>query len=239
MTDDSSPRIALSRNGPLQVTGLARMTNSRGEAITTRRSMVLCRCGASKTKPFFDGTHASIGFDDGKAEDRTPDQLDTYAGEQLKVLDNRGVCSHAGYCTSGLPRVWRAGTEPWIEPDAAPPEDVTRVIRRCPSGALAWEAGGILHDSFGSEAEVRVSRDGPYWVRGGIALEDVAFGEGASREHFALCRCGLSRNKLFCDGSHWYAGFKDDEALTISRANTAPSSDAARRVQPGRCRSPT
>ena len=234
MNDEPVPRIALRKNGPLRVTGLHRMVNSRGETIATKKVMVLCRCGASKTKPFCDGTHASIGFDDTKAADRTPDQLDTYGGSQLKILDNRGVCSHAGYCTSGLPQVWRMRTEPWIDPDVAPAEDVVRVIRQCPSGALAWEEGGIRHDNFHSEAEVQVSRDGPYRVRGGIALEGVEFGEGASREHFALCRCGSSRNKPFCDGSHWYDGFKDDEALTISRANKSPSGDETAWVTVGR-----
>ena len=33
--------------------------------------------------------------------------------------------------------------------------------------------------------------------------------EGASAEHYALCRCGQSRNKPFCSGMHWYAGFRD------------------------------
>ena len=236
MSDDSTPRIAPLKNGPLRVSGLQRLINSRGEPIATKAAMALCRCGASKTKPFCDGTHASVGFDDTKADDRTPDRLDTYAGAQLKVLDNRGVCSHAGYCTSGLPQVWRMRTEPWIDPDAAPAEDVVRVIRQCPSGALAWEEGGTRHDSFGGEAEVQVSRDGPYWVRGGVALEDVAFGEGASREHYVLCRCGHSHNKPFCDGSQWYAGFKDDEALTISRANATASGDQTTwvRGRPGR-----
>ena len=38
---------------------------------------------------------------------------------------------------------------------------------------------------------------------------DVPFGDGASREHYTLCRCGQSKNKPFCDGAHWNAGFRD------------------------------
>ncbi len=44
--------------------------------------------------------------------------------------------------------------------------------------------------------------------------------EGASAEHYALCRCGQSRNKPFCSGMHWYAGFRD------------PVPDAAREPTP-------
>ena len=44
---------------------------------------------------------------------------------------------------------------------------------------------------------------------GGIGLDGTKFGVGASREHFTLCRCGASKNKPFCDGSHWEAKFKD------------------------------
>ena len=56
---------------------------------------------------------------------------------------------------------------------------------------------------------VTVTDDGPYAVTGGIELVGVAFGEGASHEHYTLCRCGASKNKPFCDGSHWQVGFRD------------------------------
>jgi CDGSH-type Zn-finger protein len=42
-----------------------------------------------------------------------------------------------------------------------------------------------------------------------VELVDVPFGEGASREHYTLCRCGASKNKPFCDGTHWSIGFRD------------------------------
>src|SRR5438552_1861532 len=57
--------------------------------------------------------------------------------------------------------------------------------------------------------KVLVTDSGPYAVCGGIELMSVEFGEGASREHYTLCRCGASANKPFCDGSHWRIGFKD------------------------------
>jgi CDGSH-type Zn-finger protein len=56
---------------------------------------------------------------------------------------------------------------------------------------------------------VVVADNGPYEVSGGIELMNVAFGDGASREHYTLCRCGASANKPFCDGSHWKVEFRD------------------------------
>ena len=57
---------------------------------------------------------------------------------------------------------------------------------------------------------VTVTKDGPYAITGGIELADQPRGEGASTEHYTLCRCGGSKNKPFCDGTHWQSGFKDE-----------------------------
>ena len=58
---------------------------------------------------------------------------------------------------------------------------------------------------------VTVSKNGPYFVIGGIELLEESFGEGASKEHYTLCRCGASKNKPFCDGTHWEIKFKDEK----------------------------
>jgi len=207
------------KNGPLQVKDLQKFTNSRGEAIEARPSLALCRCGASKKKPFCDGTHTRIGFTDEKSEDRAPDQKDSYKGQSIVIHDNRGICSHAGFCTDNLPSVFRIGKEPWIDPNAANIEEIKRVIRMCPSGALSYSENETEINDFSSDAEIIVSPNGPYRVKGGIEISDVNLGDRASLEHYTLCRCGKSGNKPRCDGSHWYAAFKDDEALTISAAN--------------------
>ena len=56
---------------------------------------------------------------------------------------------------------------------------------------------------------VTVTKDGPYAVSGGVELAGVTFGDGAPKGHYTLCRCGASRNKPFCDGTHWEIGFRD------------------------------
>ncbi len=74
-------------------------------------------------------------------------------------------------------------------------------------------AGAAQQAGTGAEA-IEVTRDGPYRVTGAIPLSDghgsdEHRNEGASREHYALCRCGHSQNKPFRSGMHWYARFRD------------------------------
>jgi len=185
---DQTPTITPAGNGPLIVSGLKEFRNSRGETIKAKAKMALCRCGASKTKPFCDGTHTKIGFTDEKSPDRVPDQLDTYEGDGITILDNRGVCSHFGACTSCLPSVWLQGTEPWIDAKGADKQEIIETIRQCPSGALSYIEDGETKNAFHETPEIQIDRNGPYLVRGGVGLEDVAFGDGASLEHYALCR---------------------------------------------------
>ena len=220
-SDGDGPVITLSKNGPLIVKGLERFTNSRGDVIETKKMMALCRCGASETKPFCDGTHSKIDFTDEKLDGRQPDRRDSYAGKTITIHDNRGICAHAGACTDGLKTVWRMDTEPWIDPDGAEAKAIIDTIARCPSGALSYTIDEVEHRDLEGPPAIQVSKDGPYHVSGGVGLEGVDWGEGASQEHFALCRCGQSKNKPFCDGSHWYAKFTDDEALTVAAAEAA------------------
>ena len=218
MTSETTPTIRCAKNGPLLVEGLQKLTNSFDEDIPTKPTLALCRCGASKNKPFCDGTHDPVGFSEEKQEGRVPDQRDTYEGSAITIYDNRGICSHAGYCTSGCPAVWRMKTEPWIDADGADVDTIIHTIEQCPSGALSYALDGVEHRDREREPEVHISKDGPYFIRGGVELQDVAWGDGASREHYTLCRCGGSKNKPFCDGTHWYIDFKDDERQTHGSA---------------------
>lgn len=224
MSDDRPrPRISFVEDGPIRIADLDDFRNSRGDAIEARKALSLCRCGHSSRKPFCDGTHKRVGWTDERSEDRVADRLDRYEGERITVRDNRGQCSHAGFCDGGLPSVWNPAREPWIDPDAEDPEAIRATIRRCPSGALAWEQDDESVTAWHDDPSVQVTRDGPYYVRGGVELEGTETGEGVGREHYALCRCGQSRNKPFCDGTHWYAGFRDDEGCTIAAAARADS----------------
>ena len=207
------PVIEPSENGPYMVKHLTSLINSKGESIQTKETIALCRCGGSANKPFCDGTHTKIGFSSEKQSDGSMNKRDNYVGKQTKITihDNRGICAHAGKCTDGLPSVWRMRVEPWIDADAADIDAIIDTIRLCPSGALSYSIDAVEHRNQKREPVITVSKDGPYHVAGCIKLNNAVWGEGASTEHYTLCRCGASKNKPFCDGSHWHVKFQDEK----------------------------
>lgn len=209
MTD--KPIIEPVVNGPLLVRNLGDFRNSSGDAIETKPVMLLCRCGGSSNKPFCDSTHHKIGFKSDKSNDRLPDRLDDYAGKKITIHDNRCVCAHAKFCTDNSPAVFDVKAKPWIHPDADEPEKTARTIRMCPSGALSYTKDGILYKDQDREPAIIVSKNGPYYVVGGIELKDTSGVKPESKEHYTLCRCGASKNKPFCDGAHWDINFRDDD----------------------------
>ncbi len=205
------PTIEGRENGPLVVKGLGRLTNSQGGELEVKPVMALCRCGGSANKPFCDGTHKSNGFTSARLSDGSKDRRRNYAGRKITIHDNRGICAHAGHCTEGLAGVFNSEASPWINSDGATVDEIIAVVRRCPSGALSYSIDGVEATDPGGEPAVAVSKDGPYEVSGHMELIGAPFASGASHEHYTLCRCGASKNKPFCDGSHWDAEFKDDK----------------------------
>lgn len=128
--------IQASSNGPYLVTNPGGVTDWLGRPLPIRPQLALCRCGASAIMPSCDGACARIGFTDGKDPKRVPDRRDTHVGADVTVLDNRGSCAHAGFCTDRLAAVFHAGQEPFVDPNGAAAEDIVRAVRACPSGAL-------------------------------------------------------------------------------------------------------
>jgi CDGSH-type Zn-finger protein len=202
------------------------LRNSKGEPLSTVTGVALCRCGASNNKPFCDGTHATIGFSsenkgtvkDGSGEEKKVIKYKRkdYVGKKIIVHDNRRICSHAAECVNNLPSVFRLNARPWIDPDGANVEEIINTIRKCPSGALSYSIDGIEHrDQNDRNPMVTVSKDGPYLITGGIELiggdanNTIQFGDGSSKEHYTLCRCGASNNKPFFDSMHKVINFKD------------------------------
>ena len=209
MRSEKKTSITPTPDGPYLVNGLKIFANKKGR-IETKATMALCRCGESANKPFCDGTHAKISFSSSEIEGRIEDKRYDYQGKSITIHDNRSICAHAGHCTDGLAAVFRLREEPWIHPDAASATEIIATIQRCPSGALGYTVDNVEHRDQDRDPMVTVTKDGPYAVTGGIELVDQPLGEGASTEHYTLCRCGGSKNKPFCDGTHWHIEFKDE-----------------------------
>lgn len=216
-----APTIRLESNGPLLVVNVDDVHDWLGRALASTPITALCRCGQSATKPYCDGSHAK-GFDDAKDPNRVPDRQDTYVGQQVTILDNRGTCQHSGLCTDRIATAFRTGKEPFVAPSGGRMDELIRAVRDCPSGALSYAIDGVearadvdRHDS--RPPSIEVTKDGPYRVSGGVRLtgangDEVPRNAGASLEHFALCRCGHAQNKPFCSGMHWYVDFHDPVA---------------------------
>lgn len=210
MTDATpKPTIEMKPDGPCVVTGITDFRNSQGEAIPVEPVMYLCRCGGSANKPFCDGTHKKIGFSGARTSDAAKNETRDYQGKRVTIHDNRFFCSHAAHCTHYAPGAFAVARKPWIDPDGEEPERLIETIKKCPSGALSYTKDGVLYRDQQRPPAIAIEKNGPYLVTGGPALAtDVP---PPSPEHYTLCRCGHSKNKPYCDGSHWDAGFKDDK----------------------------
>jgi CDGSH-type Zn-finger protein/truncated hemoglobin YjbI len=217
---DATLALRISYNGPYLYSGDASLMDHLGQPVTDDRPVALCRCGRSLSKPFCDGSHVAAEFTGIKDRHRVPDRRDIYQGQAAVIFDNRGLCAHSGFCTDRLKGVFHLDEEPFVTPSGARLDEIIRAVRRCPSGALSYGLDGQEvreHVDQPRPPNVEVSRNGPYRITGTIPLLDergatAARPQGASLEHYSLCRCGSSLNKPFCSGMHWSVNFMDPVA---------------------------
>lgn len=210
MSSEIDANITPVPNGPYIVKNLKKLSNMKG-GIEVVGTFALCRCGVSANKPFCDGSHENNGFSSDKVHDRLDDKKEAYIGRNITIYDNRSLCAHAGYCTDNLATVFRMKQEPWINSDAGTIEDIIATINKCPSGALSYSVNDANERDVDKAPAIIVAPNGPYIASGRIELTDTTWGDGALKEQFTLCRCGASKNKPFCDGSHWAIKFTDDK----------------------------
>ena len=193
-------------NGPLIVKGLHQIKNTDGQSIETDATIALCRCGASKNKPFCDGAHAKINFNDKKITNRPLDKERAYYGQKITIHDNRRICSHAAFCIHKFAEVFDLNKRPWINPDGADVDVIIKAIDQCPSGALSYTRDESHYRDIKRQPAIEIEKGGPYYITGEIKIKND--NQPPSKEHYALCRCGASKNKPFCDGSHYETHFE-------------------------------
>ncbi len=156
-----------------------------------------------------------------------------YEGKDITVTYDVERCIHAAECVRGLPAVFNPDNRPWIDPDAASADEVVEAVGRCPTGALQYlrdhgsgagepavetaaagaaaaEVGATNDASPADCATIDVSSNGPLLIAGKIMLGLSSGAEPLKMTSVALCRCGHSSNKPYCDGSHAATGFVAD-----------------------------
>ena len=216
----SEKQIRIMPNGPYLVHGdvplrsKQQITSEHGEPLTWRTGdtqetnvpYALCRCGGSDNKPFCDGTHARQDFDGTETAptDAYASRASRLGGTNITVFDDRGICQHAGFCGNKASNIWKmvGDTE-----DSVVRGQVMAMIERCPSGALTFEVDGAALEPD-LPVEVAATENGPLWVTGSVPVERSDGESFETRPRVTLCRCGESKNKPLCDGTHNEIGFK-------------------------------
>jgi uncharacterized Fe-S cluster protein YjdI/CDGSH-type Zn-finger protein len=132
-----------------------------------------------------------------------------YPGAAADVHWDGRLCIHISECGRAKNDLFVAGRQPWCQPDLVSPAEVADVVSRCPSGALTYDRkDGGPEESAESANVVTVMYNGPLYVRGDLEVDGAASDMSGVRYRAALCRCGQSKNKPFCDGGHKDAGFE-------------------------------
>lgn len=132
-----------------------------------------------------------------------------YANNAIEVLWEPKLCIHVRNCVRGLARVFDAERRPWVDVDAADAEAIAATVLTCPTGALHFRRldGGAQEEPL-PEIAIEPRPNGPLFVRGRVQIVDEEGLLIRQDTRVALCRCGASANKPFCDSSHRQVGFR-------------------------------
>lgn len=173
----------------------------------------LCRCGKSSTPPFCNGNHVKYGFDGTETADRRDyvQRVQVIEGEAIDLLDD-DRCAFARFCHKHRGDVWTLTEN---SGDAESRREAEEAAGQCPTGRLTiMSKEGRLQEPH-LEPSISIVQDhtngvsAGLFVTGGIALEDPSGEPYELRNRMALCRCGESENKPFCDASHINADYQD------------------------------
>lgn len=128
-----------------------------------------------------------------------------YVNKDLTVIWKPDLCIHSAKCFHGLPKVFNPTVRPWITPTGVSQEEIIVQVKKCPSGALSYELNTTPTETMETQNDITritVSNKGPYLVKGKFVFVDRDGKEELKEGNIALCRCGASSNKPFCDGTH-------------------------------------
>ena len=133
-----------------------------------------------------------------------------YDKGELTVHWEPATCIHSEKCWRGLPEVFKPKEKPWIQVDNATVQSIMDQVDKCPSGALSYTRAGANEKTEKSgTTEVEVSSGGPYVIKSNVEIVHTDGQREKRSKVTALCRCGASKNKPYCDGSHQKIDFSD------------------------------
>jgi len=145
--------------------------------------------------------------------DQNP-RIPVYEGKKITILYEDRLCMSASECNRAKGGLFMKGRNPWCDPDIMGPDEAAEIVRRCPSGALTY----IRKDGGPQEAPVPrntmlVTNNGPLYLQGDLKIDGAKPGMEGTRLRAALCRCGRSQEKPFCDDAHEEPLFDDSGAV--------------------------
>ncbi|MDR2703301.1 MAG: CDGSH iron-sulfur domain-containing protein [Cellulomonadaceae bacterium] len=222
----SGPHIQVTKSGPYQVTGHIPLDEQiihqvhlhnefmPGREIPQADVYSLCRCGGSHNAPFCDGTHMRNHFEGTETADMRPfaDRIaDTAVGHTMTLLDD-DRCAYVRFCHREPGDVWQL-TENDNNPENR--HEAIVGVSQCVAGRLVEvdKDGNPIEKPY--QPEIVILQDqpesvsGPIWVKGPIPMTSAEGKEYEVRNRMALCRCGRSDDKPFCDATHVRTEFRD------------------------------
>lgn len=128
-----------------------------------------------------------------------------YSNDEITITWDSKICYHSEVCVKNLPEVFNIKNKPWVNVDGSSKEKIEELIGKCPSGALRFRLNNeenMTTESSDQKTKISCAKNGPLLVKGEIFLEDGDGNKIETSQNVALCRCGASTNKPFCDGSH-------------------------------------
>jgi uncharacterized Fe-S cluster protein YjdI len=132
-----------------------------------------------------------------------------YSNGEITVVWKPNMCIHSAICFHALPGVFDPRKRPWITLEGGKTDEIIAQVGKCPSGALShYRNAEMVNPEVDVETIVEVSANGPLLIYGNIKIKDAHGNETIKNKVTALCRCGQSNNKPYCDGTHRKVGFE-------------------------------
>jgi CDGSH-type Zn-finger protein/uncharacterized Fe-S cluster protein YjdI len=155
--------------------------------------------------------------------------VETVEGRAMTLMFEARRCIHSRFCVTGAPTVFLANVQgPWLHPDTLDVERLAAIAQECPSGAIRYRRKDGRPDETAPPVNLAAVREaGPYALRGPLRLDGADIGFRAT-----LCRCGASKNKPYCDGSHHEVGFSASGEPAASQTEMLPVRDGVLAVDP-------